>query len=197
MIECCEPAMKIRTNLPRLEIKGRSGDGTGQFKRTDLSRAQLPKCLLNEAKLGKAVFRGANFRKAKFVRANLVKADLSDCNLEKADFTKANLDNANLDRCNLEKTLFRNASLRYANLANADTSACILTGAETAGTVLQYVAKRAERQRGTEEADDGIGEDSVGANEELDSALQEVSMEDIDLSGALQIGEEIGIDDGH
>ena len=85
--------------------------------------------------------------------------------------------------------------LPTANLANVDTSTCILTGAETAGTVLQYVAKRAARQRQAEDVDDGIGEESGAENGELDSALEEVSMEDIDLSYALEIAEEFEIGD--
>ena len=154
-----------------------------------------------DANLSRAVLKGVNFRKATLVWTNLSESDLSDCNLEKADFTGPMLDSANLDRANLERTLFRNASLKHANLANTETMSCILAGAETAGTVLQYVSKRAGPQRHAP----GLSRDTGGESDisgveghvedDFGSALEEARMEDIDLADALEIGEEFATSD--
>lgn len=120
------------------------------FRRTDLSGAQLWQVDLGAANLAGAKLIGAALYQADLSGANLVKADLSRAQLGEAklwlarlyrarltmaNFTGANLRQANLRRANLcqanlQRSDLREADLRLANLTRANLTNANLVGAK-------------------------------------------------------------------
>lgn len=99
------------------------------FRKTNLSDANLSGCDLQKSDFSEANLQRADFRGANLVNANLSRTDLSDSNLVDANLNSANLSEtkltwallggANLTEANLRWTLINGAYLDGSNLSEA------------------------------------------------------------------------------
>ncbi|MGK7872227.1 MAG: pentapeptide repeat-containing protein [Xenococcaceae cyanobacterium] len=128
------------------EIRKRHASGERNFKKADLSYADLRGAdlsyadlrgaNLSYANLQEADLSGSDLRESILNRAKLNEANLSRVNLIGANLTKANLNKANLIGAYLTKACLKGANLMEACLENAHLNEAHLNGANLKGASL-------------------------------------------------------------
>ena len=118
-----------QTNLTRIQMEERTDLSYSNFRKSNLSYAQLYSVNLN----------ASNLEEAKFFKTNLQNALLKNAQLNKAELDSAKLQGANLTGAELKEAELFNTQLMNANLSNADLSGAQLHRADLSEANLKNV----------------------------------------------------------
>lgn len=127
--------------MPRLDLRSRRDDATGELIDTrlrgaDLRWAQMQGVLLDEADVSGANLQGAQLHGASLWSTRLDGANLSDAQLQDARLGHARLTGAAMQRAQLQGVVLAGAMLDHADLSDAQLQAAVLTEANLQGANL-------------------------------------------------------------
>ena len=164
--------------LPRLDLRSRRDEHSGELIDTelrgaDLRWAQMQGVLLDEADVGGANLQGAQLQGASLWSTRLEGANLSDAQLQDARLGNARLADASLTRAQLQGAVLSGAGLRGADLTGAQLQGARLDQADLRGANLTGAALQ--------------GADLSGAKLE-GARVQDAQLQGAVLSGASLVG---------